>query len=1038
MPFLLDIAFLYYKNSYCISLENVITNVAITVYNVMGESVLSNVTSYRMDVNYDDNITVDSIIVHKLLIYNHTIKEGFCNIKIEQLFYGASIIIADSIFKELQKGITLLIVGNSCTSHIGSEVIFNRIQLFENNVFRVIQIYFSLHDHLCFNEAYTTPRYHKVALNNCVFANNDAYGIISGIWHDKLNKIEQNIIIIEECVCKNNIISRNVLSFYSYDIESQKNIVINIIGGEFINNTCFLYTDGYGSPKYRTSTGIASVITSNTRLQLIGLTLFLDNEFDVMIMGSVIMFHMYIIFSQNVGHYLISASFILFIQPVTLNINNNSISSSLFYKNKSDTQNHLVSDVPFCYFQFFGSTKNEGYGIVIRDTYSTTAFNRNAQNINCKLSPGSLFYKQNPLLVYQHFIHFQNDFGWHSFSFNTGLLCYCSKILKIEIQNCNINALGPIFPGQTLTISLCLNNYYYLREDLNEIDIIPISIDMYSKYLTKSHCKVLLSNQIFKCITRNCTQFHFTILSNNEQQCELFLNAKDYKYITIFYVKLLKCPMGFSFNLSTERCECDVLMNSKLLTIRDCNINNQSILRPANSWISADTYKNYSVYHLSPSCPFRYCLPHSSYLNFSTQNSQCQFNRSGLLCGQCQQNFSAIFGSSNCQLCSSVYLLLIIPIAIAGVLLVFILFCINLTVTDGTINAFIMYTNIISINDHVFFTDTKHVITPVYTFISLANLDLGIQTCFFNGMDDYEKMWLQLAFPFYLIFIATLLIITSRYSITVQRLTARRALPVLATLFLLSYTKILRTVSSVLFSYSTITHLPSKHSTVLWSVDANVPLFGIRFTILFIVCLILFHVLIPFNIILLFTRTLSRFQLINKFKPLLDAYQGPYKIRFYYWTGLQLLIRAVFFGVSALDKNTNLTIGSIILSVMIGLHGAAYPFKIKFKNYNEFLYLINLHVLYIFTLSDYQGVTSVNVMVTVAAVQFIFIIIYHIITYSYSGVIRIKINHFTNTVTTWIGKLKKASNASLQLHNIEIPEVTYNYREFREPLIGQD
>ena len=188
-------------------------------------------------------------------------------------------------------------------------------------------------------------------------------------------------------------------------------------------------------------------------------------------------------------------------------------------------------------------------------------------------------------------------------------------------------------------------------------------------------------------------------------------------------------------------------------------------------------------------------------------------------------------------------------------------------------------------------------------------------------------MWLQLAFPFYLIFIATLLIITSRYSITVQRLTARRALPVLATLFLLSYTKILRTVSSVLFSYSTITHLPSKHSTVVWSVDANVPLFGIRLTILFIVCLILFLVLIPFNMILLFTNPLSRFQFISKFKPLLDAYQGPYKIRFYYWTGLQLLIRAVFFGISAPDKNINLTIGSIISSVMMGLHGAVHPFK---------------------------------------------------------------------------------------------------------------
>ena len=177
-------------------------------------------------------------------------------------------------------------------------------------------------------------------------------------------------------------------------------------------------------------------------------------------------------------------------------------------------------------------------------------------------------------------------------------------------------------------------------------------------------------------------------------------------------------------------------------------------------------------------------------------------------------------------------MLLIIPITIAGLLLVFTLFFINLTVTDGTINAFIMYTNIISINDHVLFTDTSHVFTPVYTFVSLANLDLGIQTCFYNGMDDYAKMCLQLAFPFYLISIATLLIITSRYSTAVQRITARRTLPVLATLFILSYTKILRTVSNILFSYSKITHLPSKHTTMVWSVDANVPLFNIKFIML--------------------------------------------------------------------------------------------------------------------------------------------------------------------------------------------------------------
>jgi len=54
------------------------------------------------------------------------------------------------------------------------------------------------------------------------------------------------------------------------------------------------------------------------------------------------------------------------------------------------------------------------------------------------------------------------------------------------------------------------------------------------------------------------------------------------------------------------------------------------------------------------------------------------------------------------------------------------------------------------------------------------------------------------------------------------------------------------------------------------------------------------------------------------FKPLLDAYQGPYKIKFYYWTGLQLVIRVLFFGISSLDITINLTAGIVILSFIEG------------------------------------------------------------------------------------------------------------------------
>ena len=114
-------------------------------------------------------------------------------------------------------------------------------------------------------------------------------------------------------------------------------------------------------------------------------------------------------------------------------------------------------------------------------------------------------------------------------------------------------------------------------------------------------------------------------------------------------------------------------------------------------------------------------LTHHTRLNFSTPNLQCQYSRSGLMCGQCQQGLSTVFGSSQCQHCSSsnYYLFLIIPFAIAGLVLVLLLFTLNLTVTDGDINGFILYINVISINSHVFFP-VNNFIQPSYTFVPIA------------------------------------------------------------------------------------------------------------------------------------------------------------------------------------------------------------------------------------------------------------------------------------------------------------------------------
>ena len=734
-----------------------------------------------------------------------------------------------------------------------------------------------------------------------------------------------------------------------------------------------------------------------------------------------------ICFSNSTNQYMIIR------ENTNINISQNQV-CLLFNIKKFRANENKPFLYPYCFFQYFKNkllTENfqqRNFSITLYENFESNCHN-NIPITKCHWLLQSGFKDIIPADVNKQYVQYNNKSDIYDLSIKQSTLCICSDKMH---PDCHISDLGYLYPGQTLTIFLYHSHKQYDKCDTEVI----IKTDYRFSY--KKSCTVMNIAEHRQFMDKPCTKMNYTIGFHTGDWCELFLktllDVDD--VVNLFYVRKLRCPPGFT-NIGSI-CQCDSVITNYIKVT--CDINDQTILRPANSWMSATTHNNSYTYHISLHCPFHYCLPHSSHLNFSTPNSQCQFNRSGVLCGHCQQGLSTVFSSSQCEECSNIYILLNIPIAVSGFVIVMFLFILNLTVTDGTVNTFILYVNIISINTPVFFLKINH-FTPTYTFISIANLDLGIQTYFYNGMDDYAKMWLQLAFPFYLIFIATLIIISSRYSTTIQRLTACRALPVLATLFLLSYTKILHIVSNVLFFYSTITHLPNKHTTLVWSVNANVPLFGVRFTILFIVCLILFLILVPFNVILLFTRTLSRFRYVNKFKPLLDAYLGPYKDKFYYWTGLQLLLRAMIFGLSSLDRNINLVVSIMLLAILGGVSGVIQPFKSKVKNYQELVYIFNLHGLYVISLHKYDHIV-VNILIVMAAVHFILIIMYHIMTYMFSGVISNKIQLTSNAFIGWITKsCNKSHHQQFQLQDSirdNIPEVTCSYCEYREPLVGQD
>jgi len=170
-----------------------------------------------------------------------------------------------------------------------------------------------------------------------------------------------------------------------------------------------------------------------------------------------------------------------------------------------------------------------------------------------------------------------------------------------------------------------------------------------------------------------------------------------------------------------------------------------------------------------------------------------------------------VFGSSRCSICTSSYLALVLVFAVAGITLVALLILFDLTVAKGTLNGLVFYANIVQANSFIFFPNTANQTSNI--FIAWLNLDLGIETCFYDGMDMYAKAWLQFVFPVYIWLLVIAIIVSSNYSITAAKLAGRNAPKVLSTLFLLSDARILRAVITA-FSF-TILSLPGNHNNQL-------------------------------------------------------------------------------------------------------------------------------------------------------------------------------------------------------------------------------
>ena len=603
-------------------------------------------------------------------------------------------------------------------------------------------------------------------------------------------------------------------------------------------------------------------------------------------------------------------------------------------------------------------------------------------------------------------------------------VCLCTELNEV---NCGVTEyFTSSVPGRQYSIPVCT---------VGNMD--GLTPGVIAANFSSSNNTIMLENTAAECRTLS-----YTLMNTNINQTQAIVTfslenvveriSQTISQSIVATIEIQECPLGFNLDMISGICECSDQLRS--IPGVSCDILSEAISRQTGGWIGHNNATNCTL--TSKTCPLDFCQQGSVTFTMNDPDIQCAMNRSGVLCGGCDEGLSLLLGTNKCGQCSNAYLTLLLPFALAGIALVAILIALNLTVSVGAINGLIFYANIVKIQESFFFPNGP---VPVLSqFISWINLDLGIEVCFFDGLKSCTKAWFQFLFPLYVWLILILIIILARFSKRLLRLVGSQIVPVLATLLLLSYTKLIRSVIQSLY----ITEIANcmDQQQAVWFIDGNIRYFtGCHLPLVIVASAVLIFLILPYTLFLLASPVMESyltgykcFRWVVKLKPVLDAYGGPYHDKYRVWTGVLVLVRLVLALITSLSDSVSISISALVgvAVLLITIHCIARDIYRKWQfGAVEVVFLSNLILLgYTVNRRSLFLPESVGIIVllSISLVLFLGIVLYHIL-------LRLKLESKLDPVELYkrISKTGRKRSANLLKSNQDDVITVRSHREER-------
>ena len=169
----------------------------------------------------------------------------------------------------------------------------------------------------------------------------------------------------------------------------------------------------------------------------------------------------------------------------------------------------------------------------------------------------------------------------------------------------------------------------------------------------------------------------------------------------------------------------------------------------------------------------------------------------------------------------------------------------------------------------------------------------------------------------YLWFLVMVIIIVCWLSSTLSRLCGCNAVSVLATVILMSYTKLLRTIINV-FMFDALQC--GEYKWNVWHLDGNIQYLSGKHVALFTVSLLFLIIMLVYSGIVLFlplvqyARKQNTENPVITLKSLFNAYTYPCKGIYGFWTGIGLIVRLII-GVAVATMHPRLSIYVVLIPV---------------------------------------------------------------------------------------------------------------------------